>query len=267
MKKKIVSMLGVLSFVLMLGACGTEPSEVKYGNKEDVTYSDIQEEVAQNVFYVASLANYLQSDELSDDDITQLEGYGFTETQINASCNWYDTVKEYGACKDFDVTSENAAYTDVDVNDLKVAKAGKTVTADLELQFGKKDVEVEIVYDAFSMDITGVTLNPIETLGHTLKLAGLNTLISMSIVFAVLILISLIISCFKIFPYLEEKKKKAQISDNTATEDTTQSVVEQIEQREQLTDDSELIAVIAAAIAASEGTSTSDFVVRSINRR
>ena len=33
------------------------------------------------------------------------------------------------------------------------------------------------------------------------------------------------------------------------------------------TDDSELIAVIAAAIAASEGTSTSDFVVRSINRR
>lgn len=33
------------------------------------------------------------------------------------------------------------------------------------------------------------------------------------------------------------------------------------------TDDTELIAVIAAAIAASTGTSTSDFVVRSINRR
>ena len=32
-------------------------------------------------------------------------------------------------------------------------------------------------------------------------------------------------------------------------------------------DDAELIAVIAAAIAASEGTSTSGFVVRSINRR
>ena len=34
-----------------------------------------------------------------------------------------------------------------------------------------------------------------------------------------------------------------------------------------LTDDAELIAVIAAAIAASEGTTTSGFVVRSINRR
>ena len=33
------------------------------------------------------------------------------------------------------------------------------------------------------------------------------------------------------------------------------------------TDDSELIAVISAAIAASEGTSTDGFVVRSIKRR
>lgn len=33
------------------------------------------------------------------------------------------------------------------------------------------------------------------------------------------------------------------------------------------TDDLELVAVITAAIAASEGTSTDDFVVRSIKRR
>ena len=36
---------------------------------------------------------------------------------------------------------------------------------------------------------------------------------------------------------------------------------------ENLTDDYELIAVIAAAIAASENTSTDSFVVRSIRRR
>ena len=34
-----------------------------------------------------------------------------------------------------------------------------------------------------------------------------------------------------------------------------------------LTDDTELVAVISAAIAASEGTTTEGFVVRSINRR
>ena len=46
-------------------------------------------------------------------------------------------------------------------------------------------------------------------------------------------------------------------------------VVEQIEQREetsQLTDDLELVAVISAAIAAAEGTTTDGFVVRSIRK-
>ena len=42
---------------------------------------------------------------------------------------------------------------------------------------------------------------------------------------------------------------------------------ESVNVEEVVSEDSELVAVIAAAIAASEGTSTSDFVVRSINRR
>ena len=45
------------------------------------------------------------------------------------------------------------------------------------------------------------------------------------------------------------------------------SFLEQIEEKEELVDDTELVAVIAAAIAAYEGTSTDGFVVRSIRRR
>ena len=113
------------------------------------------------------------------------------------------------------------------------------------------------------MEISSIVINPDYTLGEKLGKAGMNTLISMSIVFAVLILISLIIACFKIFPYLEKKKAAKK-----STEQKDQ-VVTQIEQREeqQVEDDTEIIAVIAAAIAASTGQSTSDFVVRSINRR
>ena len=49
-----------------------------------------------------------------------------------------------------------------------------------------------------------------------------------------------------------------------AIEETeTEAVVE----TEEMTDDLELIAVITAAIAAQEGTSTDGFVVRSIRRR
>ena len=72
--------------------------------------------------------------------------------------------------------------------------------------------------------------------------ALLNTLMGMGTVFAVLILISLVISCFKIFPYLESKKKAGQ------TENAVKETVQDIPAEQQ--DNTELIAVIAAAVAA-----------------
>ena len=77
--------------------------------------------------------------------------------------------------------------------------------------------------------------------------------------FTVFTLISLVISCFRIFPYLESKKKAGQ------TETAVKETVQDVPAAQQ--DNTELIAVIAAAIAASTGTSTDDFVVRSIKRR
>lgn len=68
----------------------------------------------------------------------------------------------------------------------------------------------------------------------------MNTLMGMGTVFAVLILISLVISCFKIFPYLESKKKAGQ------TENAVKETVQDIPAEQQ--DNTELIAVIAAAI-------------------
>ena len=88
----------------------------------------------------------------------------------------------------------------------EVTKSGKTLTTDMTIKFAKKDVNFEVVYDYYSMDVTGISVDPIYTLGEKMEKAGLNTVISMAVVFAVLILISLLISCFKIFPYLEKKK-------------------------------------------------------------
>lgn len=106
------------------------------------------------------------------------------------------------------------------------------------------------------------------SLADTMAKAGMNTLISMSVVFAILVLIIFLISGFKIIPYLEAKKKEK------ASQLVTNTFENQIEQREELegeqeelVDDTELVAVIAAAIAAYTGTSTSGFVVRSIKRR
>lgn len=93
--------------------------------------------------------------------------------------------------------------------------------------------------------------------------AAQNTLLGMGTVFVVLILISLIISCFSFIPKIQvafSKKNKEEpvIIESKANEQTV--VTETV-------DDTELIAVIAAAIAASENTTTDGFVVRSIRRR
>ena len=136
------------------------------------------------------------------------------------------------------------------------------------LKFENRDVVFQLVYNYHNMELTGVTINPVYSFGEKMSTAALNTVICMSIVFAVLIFISVLISCFKIFPYLEEQKKAKAAAAAKATV-AENSVVTQIEQREEqeLVDDTELVAVIAAAIAAYEGTSTDGFVVRSIRRR
>ena len=97
-----------------------------------------------------------------------------------------------------------------------------------------------------------------------IETALLNTIMGICIVFSMLALISLLIYCFNIIPYLMNKKKASQ-------GEIKKSPEEYIDVRllvpEPTADERELVAVIAAAIATSEQISTDDFVVRSIRRR
>ena len=91
--------------------------------------------------------------------------------------------------------------------------------------------------------------------------AALNTIMGLAVVFVMLIFISLIIYCFKFIHEAEERaaaKKKA-----SEPAPAPAPVVEETVEEE---DDLELVAVIAAAIAASEGTDPNGLVVRSIKR-
>ena len=98
--------------------------------------------------------------------------------------------------------------------------------------------------------------------------AGINTVICLAVVFTVLIFISFLISLFKYIPKLEaalsKKDKKTELAESAVV--NTVSQIEVKEEEEELSDDLELVAVITAAIAASAGTSTDGFVVRSIRR-
>jgi Na+-transporting methylmalonyl-CoA/oxaloacetate decarboxylase gamma subunit len=263
MKKKIALALSLVMMTLVLGACGTDPTTVDYnGYSSDDLYSDLYEcyYMVSGVASIYEQAGYSYATVPSDVTTTLMSSYGVTDEEMAAADNWLSITEEFG---DFD---------SVDEDSFTVTKSGSTLTTDITMKFAKKDIDFQVVYEYYSMEITGITIEPIYTLGEKMQKAGLNTLISISIVFCVLILISLLIYGFNVFPYLEKKKAEKKAASAQAIWDSIpvdDQVVNQIAQREaqQQTDDTELVAVIAAAIAASTGTSTSDFVVRSINRR
>ena len=122
----------------------------------------------------------------------------------------------------------------------------------LALEFDKDDV------------VTTVTMDPIYSKGEIAKKAALNTLIGMGSVFVVLILLAFIISLFKYVSVFENRgKAKKDVAEKAAAP----APAPVAPAAPAPADDLQLIAVITAAIAAAEGTSTDGFVVRSIKRR
>ena len=94
----------------------------------------------------------------------------------------------------------------------------------------------------------------------------MNTLLGMGSVFAVLILIMFIISLFGYIPKIQAMfaKKEEKTAASAPAPVVAAPVVEEVTEE---ADDLALVAVIAAAVAAYEGqTSTDGFVVRSIKK-
>lgn len=264
MKKRIALALSMVFVMLMLGACGTDPAKVDYNGH---SYEELETEAYQNANAVSQLATFFAQNGITEADVTKelcealASSYGFTEAQIHAGITWMGVAEEYGE------------FQSLDEESFQVEKAGNTLTTDITLQFEKRAVDFQVVYTYYSMEVTGLTVEPIYSMGEKISKAGMNTVISVSIVFAVLILISLIIACFSIFPYLEKQKaaKKAEsapaVPAGYVPPVPAAAPAAPVPPAEPAADDTELVAVIAAAIAASTGMPESGFVVRSIRRR
>ena len=137
------------------------------------------------------------------------------------------------------------------------------IVIDAVIQGTKKPGTVEIIFDEEQV-FSSATISVTYTFGETMTKAALNTLMGMGTVFSVLILIAVLISCFNFIPKIQaafdKKKQKTEVSvDNAVAQIVENEAVQE--------DDFELVAVIAAAIAASEGAASTDgYVVRSIRR-
>ena len=147
---------------------------------------------------------------------------------------------------------------------VKVEAIDHGYSATINAVFEKRNMEFSITTDSKLTKVTSVAFVPEYTLGERMEKAVFNTLMGMGTVFIVLIFISWLIGCFQYIGKLEDKiNGKAQ---EPAPVPLPEVSVPAAEENEELVDDLELVAVITAAIAASEGSSPSGLVVRSIRR-
>lgn len=237
MRKKILICLCTFALAISLVACGSK--EETYGGYPAEAYEQS----------LMSYMNWLTS--LTDANFEEAKTYYEQQGQESM----VTLVEDYADC-----------YADmgefVDYGDFSVEKSGKTITATLECDTTGRDIRMVFVYKANDVEAgpTSMNVERIYTKGEIMQKAGLNTLMGILIVFAMLIFMSGIIKLFEIIPKLEKKfKEKDEVSVSTPA---TVAPVETAK-----TDDLELVAVIAAAIAASTGASTDSFVVRSIKKR
>lgn len=265
MKKKVLTLICMITCIFGLTACGSEETLTDYEQQK----VDIAEQIATtNIvpmfveFMDDEVATYY--DEFTMEEIEYLfsnqyslnvEGYAVT-TAIESFHSAKDTIGEYQG-----------------IGEVRKAEiADNQIIVEVDVYGSENNAIAEIIFsnDRF-FKLESAALNPDLPMGSLMGRAALNTLIGMGTVFIVLILISLIISCFGIIPKLQAKaaaRKEAKKAGKSAGIDNAVAQIAAQEEVTEETDDLELVAVIAAAVAAAEGAASADgFVVRSIRRR
>lgn len=247
MKKRLAVLLCVLLCALGLSACAS--------STDNAIDADVESSVISYAESLITQITALDDDSLADaiDQYSDDSDYAGILTGLES---WQDNKEELGAYVSTDSTSVRYEST----NKIYIA----TVNATFENRTGVMSVSVE----KKSLGISSVSFTPDYTLGEKMEKAALNTVMGLVVVFVMLILISLIIYCFKFIHEWEERAKanNSQSVQTAAPAVTAKAAEAAPAQAEDLTDDLELVAVITAAIAASEQTSPNGLVVRSIKR-
>ncbi len=260
--KKLIALLSVITCIFGLTACG----EVQYTEYEQQKVEYAKQYAADEIVPFMQLFMDDASAGIFDERTAE-------EVETIFSSNYSMLVDGYAVKTG--ITSFNSAADEIG-HIISVGEASAKIDDDqivviVEVNGEKKKAEAEVILsnDMF-MKLESVSLNPVSSMGELMRKAALNTLIGMGTVFCVLVLICLIISCFGIIPKIQAKfsgkeDKKAPAPASVPEAAPAASPVAAVE--ENAADDMELVAVIAAAIAAYEGAASTDgFVVRSIRK-
>jgi len=246
MKHKIKGLLLALCMVFsIVGLTGCGSDAVLKDDVKTLT----EDQVAS---YKTSAAQTIQTVVgFSDEDIEQFLSQVTDAFSVSAVESWKGIKEEVGGFQEIteQAVEENGTETTI-ISRVVFENATANATFLLDRSSGM-DQPVDL---SFSVNYS---------LAETMEQAGLNTLMGIGIVFLMLLFLSFLISQFKHIAKLEEKFTKKE---EKAAPVASAPAPAQPEEAEELVDDGELVAVIAAAIAASENTSTDSFVVRSIKK-
>lgn len=248
--KKLLSLLCMAACLFSLAACTAD------GDKSNVTLSEAEQKSYNTVFefFVGGIASTPDADVAL---ILENQGGQYVEEVVTGVGvvypAWVSTRDEVGA------------YVGILETDCKVV--GDTVVVTGKVDYALRDAGVRMTFDKDGT-IAGFVIEPFYTWGEKMTKAALNTVIGIGVVFAVLILMSWLISCFKYINSIETAIKNKRESKSQVAQEGMDNTIAQIvkKEEEELVDDLELAAVIAAAVAAYTGTSADGFVVRSIRK-
>ncbi len=259
--KKLLALVCMITCILGLTACGSEKTyseleQTKINTAEiyaTQTLVPLLEKYSTDVF-IDEFAQHTAEELEYVFEVQQgvlIEGYAF-RTALNS---FNSTIWDIGG-----IVEIGEAVGEIDDKQIIVTVPVTGVT-------GEAEAEVIVSNDLF-MRLESAALNPVESFGDLMKKAALNTLIGMGTVFGVLVLIIFIISAFGFIPKIQKhfENKKAKKVETTGIDNAVAQITQQ-ESEAELSDDLELVAVIAAAVAAYEGSASTDgFVVRSIRK-
>ncbi len=285
MKKKLLLIVSMLAVTFALAGCGTAKKTVEFEYTNEELAQIVQDKSDEYMYYVSIDEFYAYATQpetpvgLAESEKEAIQVFSKLEDECGEFIS-YTGEYEAEVIDDSVIISIFAKCADEE------AEIKATFVGNLEEYNFQKYYLLENGYDEdtakemlksnkiYPYKISEFEISANQTLSAKMKAAGTNTIIGMGIVFIVLIFISFIISLLKYVPMLLDKEtreaRKAEKAKKTAEENgedknsaeetksepvQTGAIVDIVntETGVSVMDDSQLVAVITAAIVASEG--------------
>ena len=165
-------------------------------------------------------------------------------------------------------TANGDLGTLISIDQFEIKEMDDGIAGTIRATFELRTAEFSVTFSEDLSSVTEISIIPDYTMGEKLQKAGLNTVMGMGTVFVVLILISLIIYAMGYIPKIQARFAKGkEETEVLPSEEKAPVMAAEPQDGEPETDDTQLVAVITAAIAASEDVPADQLVVRSIRRR